>query len=362
MTKAQVHAASESASHIAPRADRGVAGDHTTGHHSAGRATLLLTRADIAGLMTPADYLAAVEIGFRLSKQGRAPAPAPLHIPGIAGGFHAKGAALMGSRNLAALKLNGNFPGNPGRGLPTIQGVVLLCDADDGRVLAIMDSIEITLRRTAAATALAARHLARPDASVLAICGCGDQARAQAAALAATLPVARGLAWDIDADRAVGFAAEMSRTLGLRFVASASLAAAARAADVIVTCTTARTAFLAAADVSPGTFVAAVGADSPDKSEIAPGLMAGAKVVVDVLEQCLAMGDLRHAIAAAAMTAAEVHADLGDVVTGVRPGREHRDEIVVFDSTGTAIQDVASAAAVYEQAVAGGVGREVVLA
>ena len=345
MTTAQFHAGSESSSRTSP----------------ADRATLLLTRAEIAGLMTPADYLTAVETGFRLSKQGRAPAPAPLHIPGVAGGFHAKGAALMGSRGLVALKFNANFPGNPGRGLPTIQGVVLLCDAEDGRVLAIMDSIEITLRRTAAATALAARHLARPDASVLTVCGCGDQARAQAVALAATLPITQGLAWDIDADRAVAFAAEMSRALGLPFAATATLGDATLAADVIVTCTTARTPFLTAADVSSGTFVAAVGADSPDKNEIAPALMAGAKVVVDVLEQCLAMGDLRHAVVAA-MTPANVHADLGEVVTGVRPGRECRDEIVVFDSTGTAIQDVASAAAVYERALAEGVGREIMLA
>lgn len=352
MPTAPFYAASDSSSQTPPQADR----------RAANRATLLLTRAEISGLMTPADYLAAVETGFRLSKQGRAPAPAPLHIPGIAGGFHAKGAALMGSRNLAALKFNANFPGNPRRGLPTIQGVVLLCDADDGRVLAIMDSIEITLRRTAAATALAARHLARPDASVLTVCGCGDQARAQAVALAAVLPISRCLAWDLDTDRAVAFAEEMSRTLGLPFVAAAGRGDATRAADAIVTCTTARTPFLAAADVSPGTFVAAVGADSPDKNEIAPALMAGAKVVVDVLEQCLAMGDLRHAVAVAAMTAADVHADLGDIVTGVRPGRECSDEIVVFDSTGTAIQDVASAAAVYERALTQGVGREIMLA
>lgn len=317
---------------------------------------LLLTRADVAGLMTPADYLDAVETGFRLSKQGRAPAPPPLHLPGTDGGFHAKGAALWGERRLVALKFNGNFPGNPQRHMPTIQGVVLLCDADNGRLLAIIDSIEITLRRTAAASALAARHLARPDASVLAVCGCGDQARAQAVALGAVLPIQRGFAWDIDTAKARGFAAEMTRVMGIPFVAVSELSAATRAVAVIVTCTTARVPFLDLADIAPGAFIAAIGADSPDKSEIAPSLMAKAKVVVDVLDQCLALGDLRHAVCAGVMTAEAVHADLGDIVLGVKPGRTHPDEIFLFDSTGTAIQDVASAAAIYDRATRAGVG------
>lgn len=317
---------------------------------------LLLNRADVAGLMTPADYLDAVESAFRLSKQGRAPSPPPMHIAGVAGGFHAKGAALMGARHVVALKFNGNFPGNPQKGLPTIQGVVLLCDAETGALFAIVDSIEITLRRTAAASALAARLLARPDSRTLSVCGCGDQARAQAVAMAGVLAFERGLAWDIDAEKAAAYAAEMTRTLGVPFEAVPDLRQASRAGDAIVTCTTARAPFLDVADVSPGAFIAAVGADSPDKSEIAPALMAKAKVVVDVLDQCLAMGDLRHAVQAGAMSADKVHADLGEIVLGAKPGRADPNEIIVFDSTGTAIQDVASVALVYERAVQAGVG------
>lgn len=318
--------------------------------------TLVLTRADVAALLTPADYLDAVETAFRLSKQGLAPSPQPMHIAGVDGGFHAKGAALMGERRLCALKLNGNFPGNPARGLPTIQGVVLLCDAEDGGVLALMDSIEITLRRTAAASALAARHLARRDARTLAVIGCGDQARPQAEAMAGVLALDRGFAFDTDRDKAAAFAAEMQAALGIPFEPTPSLRAATRASDVIVTCTTSRRAFLGDADVAPGTFVAAVGADNPDKSEITPALMARAKVVVDVLDQCREMGDLRHALAAATMGTGNVHADLGEVVTGARPGRVDATEIVIFDSTGTAIQDATSAALAYERARQAGAG------
>lgn len=317
---------------------------------------LLLTRLDVAGLMGPADYLTAVETAFRLNKQGKVLSPPPMHIPGLDGGFHAKGAALLNDRRVVALKLNGNFPGNSRLQLPTIQGVVLLCDARAGTLLAIIDSIEITLQRTAAASALAAKYLARGDASVLAVCGCGAQSRAQAIALAAVCKIGRGAAWDADYRKAETFSAEMGNILGIPFEPFPDLRGATRGADVIVTCTTAHVPFLTEADVSPGAFIAAVGADNPEKSEITPSLMERAKVVVDNLDQCLVMGDLHHAIEASVMTAAAVHGDLGDIVTGLVPGRTGSNEIFLFDSTGTAIQDVASAALVYEKAVAAGVG------
>jgi alanine dehydrogenase len=206
------------------------------------------------------------------------------------------------------------------------------------------------------------RYLARPDSAVLAVCGCGDQARAQACALVDVLPIERGFAWDIDPGRAIAYAAEMSTALGLPFQAVPTLREATRTADVIVTCTTARTAFLSESEVRPGTFVAAVGADNPDKSEITPALMARAKVVADVLGQCVVMGDLHHAIAAGAMTADAVHAELAEIVCGARPGRQSDGEIIVFDSTGTAIQDVASAAAIYDRALNSGIGGTIRLA
>jgi alanine dehydrogenase len=134
------------------------------------------------------------------------------------------------------------------------------------------------------------------------------------------------------------------------------LAAATRASDVIVTCTTASAPFLTPDHVAPGAFIAAVGADNPEKSEIAPALMARATVVADVLAQGLAMGDLRHAVAAGAMTAGDVHAELAELVSGAKPGRTDPEEITVFDSTGTAFQDVASAAVILERAQATGAG------
>ena len=306
--------------------------------------TLLLARRDVAALMDAAAWLEAVEAGFRALAEGRAQAPPPMTIDGWGGAFHAKGASLALGRRYVALKLNGNFPANPEvRGLPTIQGAILLCDGESGALLAIIDSIEVTLRRTAAATALAARFLARPESATILVCGCGAQAAAQLAALRAVLPLRRGFAWDRDQARARAFAE------GHRLEAVADLAAAG-ACDVIVTCTTARSPFLGPGAVRPGTFVAAVGADSPEKSEIAPELMGGALVVVDILAQCAAMGDLRHALAAGAMGEGDVHAELHELVAGARPGRTSRDQVTLFDSTGTAVQDVAAAAVIFERA------------
>src|SRR5688572_21610834 len=156
--------------------------------------------------MAPADWLAAVETGFRAAAEGKAQAPPPMHVQGEGGGFHVKGAMLRLDRPYVAVKLNGNFPGNnEAHGLPTIQGAVLLCDGGNGSLLAVLDSIELTLRRTAAATALAARYLARPESETLLVCGCGDQAGAQLAALRDVLPLRRVLAWDRDQVRAGAF-------------------------------------------------------------------------------------------------------------------------------------------------------------
>jgi ornithine cyclodeaminase/alanine dehydrogenase-like protein (mu-crystallin family) len=234
--------------------------------------------------------------------------------------------------------------------LPTIQGVVLLFDAIAGRPLAILDSIELTALRTAAATAVAARHLARPSSSTVTICGCGAQSAAQLLALARVLPVSEVFAFDIDGELAAAFAREMAGA-SFKVRAVSDLRAALCISDVVVTCTTSRRAFLMRDDVMPGTFIAAVGADNPEKSELDPALMAHSKVVVDSLEQCAAFGDLHHAIDAGAMSVGDVHASLGAIVAGDLPGRVDDDEITIFDSTGTAIQDVAAAVLVYKRAV-----------
>jgi ornithine cyclodeaminase/alanine dehydrogenase len=323
---------------------------------------LILRRSETVALMDAASYLAAVEAGFRSYAGGDACVPMPMHIPVQDGGFHAKGALVVLDRAYVAVKVNANFPDNPQRkGLPTIQGVVLLYDAANGSLLAVIDSIEITLKRTAAASALAARYLAREDANSVAICGCGEQGRAQLAALAEIASLRRVFAWDIDFEKAREFAREMGQKLALEVAAVRDIRDASLQSDIIVTATSAQAPFLTKACVSPGTFVAAIGADSPHKNELAPELLAGSKIVVDVLAQCMVMGDLHHALDAGLVTSGDVHAELGDLVIGRRQGRTNREEITVFDSTGVAIQDTASAAWVYQRAVAKHIGTSIPL-
>ncbi len=334
---------------------------HRADDPSAG--TLLLTRRDVAELLAVDACIDVVERAFRELGEGRAAPPGVLGVHVEGGGFHVKTAALALGRPYFAAKVNANFPGNRERfGLPTIQGVIALFDAACGRLLALLDSIELTALRTAAATAVAAKYLARPDAAVVTVCGCGAQGRAQLRALARVRPVRLVLAVDADARRAHEYAREMSDELGIEVRVANQLAEAARASDVCVTCTTARSAILHRGDVSVGAFVAAVGADNPEKQEIDPAMLAASTVVADVLEQCATIGDLHHALDAGVMTRADVHAELGEVVSGARPGRTTEDEIIVFDSTGAALQDVAAAALVYERAVASGRGQLVALA
>lgn len=319
--------------------------------------TLILTRRDVRELLGLDECIAAVESAFRLHAEGKSLAPGVLAVPARDGGFHIKAAGLELGRHYFAAKTNANFSSNPSRHrLPAIQGVIVLCDADDGRPLAVMDSIEVTIRRTAAATAVAARWLARKDSATATICGCGNQGREQLRALSRVLPLARAHAYDADEAVARAYARELSDELGIEITPARDLASAVRDSDVCVTCTPSRAVFLMREHVRPGSFVAAVGADSPDKQELEPRLLAEAVLVVDVLEQCASIGELHHALAAGVLTRAAVHAELAEVLTGRRPGRQSDQEITIFDSTGTALQDVAAAAVVYEKAVESGRG------
>jgi ornithine cyclodeaminase/alanine dehydrogenase-like protein (mu-crystallin family) len=331
--------------------------------HHATRSTLILSRSQVASLLDLDSCIEAVEAAFRAHGEGEVAAPVMTGVHVALGGFHTKAGVLALGRAYFAAKTNANYPGNRDRtGLPTIQGTIVLHDAGDGYPLAVMDSIEISIQRTGAATAVAAKYLARPDAAVVAVCGCGEQGRVQVRSLARVVPLGRVWLADVDRSRAEALAAELGRGLGIDAVVADDFPVAARQADICVTCTPSERYLLGPDDVRSGTFVAGVGADNPQKRELEPGLLARARVVVDVLAQCAESGDLHHAIEAGAMTTGDVHAELGAVVAGRARGRTDPDEIIVFDSTGMALQDVATAGLVYERASAAGIGLSVDLA
>ncbi len=319
--------------------------------------TLILSRQDIADLMSFGEYVEAVEDAFRVYAEGKALSPGLLDIETHDGAFHIKAAGLKLSRTYVAVKVNGNFPQNMDRyGLPTIQGAITLCDGEMGYPLAFMDSTEITINRTGAATAVGAKYLARADSAVATICGCGKQGRIQLIALKQALPLKYAFAYDINEDAARAFADRMTGELGIPVTPALTLQDATRQSDVIVTCSTARKPFLGKDDVPSGAFVAAVGADSHDKQELDARLLASNKIVVDVLDQCATIGELHHAIKEGVAKIGDVYAELGEIIAGGKSGRISTDEIIILDTTGTAIQDVAAAAIIYERAKSVGAG------
>jgi alanine dehydrogenase len=317
--------------------------------------TLLLSRADVRALLPIRDCIEAVEAAFRAQANAAIPsAVLGLHAP--AGGFHIKAAGLRLGRLYVAVKINANFPGNPAKGLPTIQGLVALYDGDDGRPLAVMDSIELTALRTAAATAVAARALARHDAGIVALCGCGVQGAYQVKALAVVRSLSSVRVYDRDHDRARRVAADLTAEIGVPVSVAEDWPQAARSADVVVTCTTSKVPIVGTDHLRAGAFLAAVGADNPEKSEVEPALLARSRVYVDSIAQASTIGDLHHAIAKGVMSPQDVQAELWEVVDGRKAGRGSDDEITIFDSTGVAVQDVAAAAVVFERAEAAGRG------
>lgn len=321
------------------------------------KGTLLLKRSEIARLLGVEECIAAVEQAFKLHAEGKTSPPGILGIHARDGGFHIKAGLLELGRSYFAAKVNANFPENKERfGLPLIQGIIALCDAQNGTPLALMDSMEITIIRTGAATGVAAKYLARRDAKVATICGCGNQGRISLKALAHVRPLTRAYAFDIDEGQARRFANELSKELGLEVDAVNDLAKAVRESDICVTCTPSKRYFLNSEYVAPGTFIAAVGADNEEKQELDPALMVSNKVVVDLLEQCATIGDLHHALEKGLVRKSDVYGELGEVIAGKKAGRISDDEIIIFDSTGIALQDVAAATIVYERAIGNGAG------
>jgi ornithine cyclodeaminase/alanine dehydrogenase-like protein (mu-crystallin family) len=323
--------------------------------------TLLLSQADIERVLDLPSCIDAVEAALRAAAANRAQS-AILGVHARDGGLHGKAAYLEeddvgNTASWFVAKLNSNFPQNPQRhGLPTIQGVLALFDGRCGRLVALMDSSALTALRTAAATGVAIRHLARHDASSLTIIGCGVQAFAQVSAVACVRPIRRVVTIDAKPATADRLATRIRTELAIDATARAASRDVAHDTDIVITATPSLTPVLGPHEVRPGTFVAAVGADNEEKSEIEPELMRSADVVVDSLAQASTIGDLHHAIAAGVMTLGDVRGELGTLLAAGSPIVHDPRRTVIFDSTGVAVEDVAAAALAFRRATETGLG------
>jgi ornithine cyclodeaminase/alanine dehydrogenase-like protein (mu-crystallin family) len=305
---------------------------------SLGHVVAVFRADDVRRAVSPLEAYDAVRAAFAAYARGEWSMPPKVYVTNYPAGDFRAMPALGGGH--ALLKWVTSFPGNPRRGLPTVTGLVLLSDAEDGRLLAVLDAAAVTALRTAAAAVLAADVLGREEASSYAVVGCGANG-----AETVDMFLARGrepVVWDVDLTRA----RSVAERAGVR-VATSSGDALAR--DVVATVTPGSHVLYEAGSLRPGQHISLLGADGPGKAEVALGELRRARLFCDDWEQASHGGELAAAVEAGVAGREDV-VELGSVLTGAAEGRRSEDEITLFDSTGLAIQDLAIAKAAYAKA------------
>jgi ornithine cyclodeaminase len=319
----------------------------------------ILTEADLRKIVKlDADAVACVENAFRAL--ATLPVAMPpimrLDIPEHRGEVDVKTAYVPGIDGFA-IKISPGFFDNPKLGLPSLNGMMVLLSAKTGLVEALLlDNGYLTDVRTAAAGAVAAKHLSRTDASVAAIFGSGAQARLQLEALTLVRPIKEARLWARDHAKAQAAAEELARSLKIAVKAVSDPSAAVDGADIIVTTTPAEKPILLAGWLQPGQHVTAMGSDSEHKNEVDPAVLKRAVYVADSLTQTRRLGELRHAIVAGLAKDTDQFAELGGVIAGTATGRRSPDDITLADLTGTGVQDTAIATLARDRARAANAG------
>lgn len=313
----------------------------------------LLTRDDVRAAVGMKDAIAAMGEAFVQLSTGRADVPLR-HQLRTRGGITLLMPAYLRDTADLGLKVVSVNEGNAARGLPVVNAVVLVLDPDTGLPLALMDGTWLTALRTGAASGLATRLLAREDATVVALFGAGVQARTQLEAVRAVRPIREVRIVSRTAAAARRLAAELD---GVTPRVMDDAAAAVRGAHVVITATTSTAPVFPGAALEPGTHVNAIGAYTPEMRELDDDAVRSAVLVVDSREAALSEpGDIVIPIRSGAITPSHIRAELGEVAAGTRPGRTSEDEITVFKSVGSAVQDIVIARLVLRAAESRGLG------
>lgn len=309
--------------------------------------TLLLSRSEIQQLHDPVSVMAGLRAAFQeYSLERRAAAQrvrAPLPASGSA---HVLVPGLAGSIPAYSVKVNAKYPDR----YPSIRGILLLHDLATGALLAVMDATYITAVRTGLGGALAADVLARSDARVAAIVGAGIQGEFQLRCLTRVRPIERVAVFDLAPERARAFARRMSAELEVTVIPTESIAQAVAEADIIVTATYAHEPFLFPGMVRAGVHITTVGPDEPGKCEVSADLIRRATFACDDRDLAVTMG----AIGGAGLGPEAIHAELGEVLAGVRSGRTTPEQITIYGTVGLAFQDLVAAWQIYLAAQAMG--------
>lgn len=330
---------------------------------------LLLTRSDVEAALPMAACIAAQEQAFREHALGTAHTPErlSLQVPGqdglyIAMPSHLEQIPLADDKAGAmAVKVLTFYAENPPRhGRPAIVATVLLHDPQTGALLAIMDGASITGLRTAAGSAVATKYLARADATEVGILGAGIQAETHLVAMCQVRPVQKARVYSRHPGHREAFAERMARQLGLDVSPVQNAQEAVEGADIVVTATTAREPIVDGDWFAAGVHINCVGSGIPDRRELDDKIVQRSKIVVDTYDSAMEeAGDLLIPMSKGLITTDSIQAELGEIITGRRPGRVDEQEITLFKSVGVALQDVAAAARAYRQARALGLGQTV---
>lgn len=322
---------------------------------------LVLSETQVQSLIDIDELIAALEQAHVQYSTGKAVMPVRLVVPlpQIAGRITSMPGFLSDDKALA-MKVVTYFQENPKQNLPAILGTILLFSAETGKLIAVMDGSYITGIRTACASAMATKMLAKAETPVLGILGAGVQARTHIQALSRVRNIKLVRIYSPSGTSASAIKRDLEPTTGITIEVASSPEEALRDADIVVSATTAKTPVVKFASLKAGVHINAVGSHRPDARELDGATVARAKVIVDSREAIMAeCGDVLLAIEESSISKDHVHAEIGDVLSGAKSGRSSANEITIYKSVGIAIQDVATASLVYRKALEGGIGTNV---
>jgi alanine dehydrogenase len=324
------------------------------------RKTLILGRTDIMGLVTPAEYVGCVEQAYRMHGEGRYSMDPKGHIvlEQYPGEWEAMPSYIEEPEAAACKWVSIREQNRERFDLPTVFSILIYTHPETGFPLAICDGSYHTVMRTGASAAVSAKWLARPDSKVLAIVGAGHMAEGAIETCNEVFEWDEVRIWSRSQSTLDAFASKYAGRFGFRLVPSTELESVVRGADVVATITPARGPIVKDEWISPGTYIAAVGADKGGDQELDPRILQRARIFVDDIRQFRTDGEINVPLSEGLITEDDLAGEIGQVVAGKLQGRTSADEITVFDSTGIALQDSATVPLEYERALAAGVGVE----
>ena len=321
--------------------------------------TLLLNKQDVGRLISMKEVIETVEEAYKAFNSGQViqPAYTCIHLPPPRGEIDFKLGYCEVNEIISMKASSGGFPNNPTEhGVPSGMGTILLFDARSCALICVMDGSLITGLRTGAAGAVSVKALARKNAKTVTSIGTGNQARMQIRAIREVMAIETIHAWDHHAQSLAQYQADIEREFGIPVMMARSKQDAVEQADILVTTTRGKGSLVEAAWVRAGTHIVAIGTDARGKQELEPEVFRNAKIVNDSIAQCMDKGETWHPLNERIINEHDIHAEIGEILLGRKPGRETDDEITIFDSTGMAIQDNTTSFRIYLNAIASNTG------